>query len=159
MDRGNVRNTQNSYSKNKFEKLVHLVGFIIGMHSHNFVTQQVLTTSSLKMTQQRRNMQGQSNKEHYNKLLINCEFVGSLYKKCAKCIYVFKTPGLHNCYDRCQDTVNCQARLLFNILWTSLYKHYSNKDKKKTTFGLYFLGEAVKNKQHHTTHLLQYLQT
>jgi len=31
MDRGTVRNMQ-LYSKNKFEKLVHLVGFIIRIH-------------------------------------------------------------------------------------------------------------------------------
>jgi len=29
MDRGTVQNTQGFYFKNKFEKLVHLVGFII----------------------------------------------------------------------------------------------------------------------------------
>ena len=29
MDRGTVRNISSFYSKNKFEKLVHLVGFII----------------------------------------------------------------------------------------------------------------------------------
>ena len=32
MDRRNVRNMQNFYSKNKFEKLVHLVGFIIRIY-------------------------------------------------------------------------------------------------------------------------------
>jgi hypothetical protein len=32
MDRGNVRNTYNFIPKNKFEKLMHLVGFIIGIY-------------------------------------------------------------------------------------------------------------------------------
>jgi len=32
MDRGTVRNTRSFYSKNKFEKLVHLVGFIIRIY-------------------------------------------------------------------------------------------------------------------------------
>ena len=34
MDRGTVRNMESFYSKNKFEKLVHLVGFIIRTHTH-----------------------------------------------------------------------------------------------------------------------------
>jgi len=32
MDRGNARNYVEFYSKNKFEKLVHLVGFIISIY-------------------------------------------------------------------------------------------------------------------------------
>ena len=35
MERGTVRNTQ-FYSKNKFEKLLHLVGFIIGIRQVGF---------------------------------------------------------------------------------------------------------------------------
>jgi hypothetical protein len=34
MDRGNVRKVE-FYSKNKFEKLVHLVGFVIRKDMHN----------------------------------------------------------------------------------------------------------------------------
>ena len=41
MDRGTVRKNVEFYSKNKLEKLVHLVCFIIGIH-HELFTQNVL---------------------------------------------------------------------------------------------------------------------
>ena len=58
------------------------------LHSDIYVTQQVLTTRSLKMTQQRRNMQGQCNIEQYNKLLINCAFVVHYINTNRHCVFL-----------------------------------------------------------------------
>jgi len=47
MDRGTVRNMLEFYSKNKFEKLVHLVGFVIRMyHDARSPERNILSTSS-----------------------------------------------------------------------------------------------------------------
>ena len=43
MDRGTVRKNVQFYSKNKFEKLVHLVGFIIRVSPERLITCSYLT--------------------------------------------------------------------------------------------------------------------